>query len=265
MTTPTAPAAATHPLVLLAYAAEIDTTHATRSESPQSYSSMSAGPSTSPEASYREISSDGHLHIPCSSPESKVPPPTRIIPLKQSSSSNTGSPLIANQIPTFIRHKPGRRSRKTTDSSMKMRLEMKKKRRELLERANKIKSLDNSPVNERQLNVLRMVYDEITMYPPESWMVLIAIVINRCALSQLKPSPSADTVSRSFKQVKNWFSNERQKNRSGDSIPFETDDGDKVRLRADLVPVCQEWSDAFFHEILMIHNFRLLCESRLAP
>lgn len=58
---------------------------------------------------------------------------------------------------------------------------MKKKRQELLDKAVKIKSLDNSPVNERQLLVLRMVYDEITMYPCESWMVLLAIVINRLA------------------------------------------------------------------------------------
>ncbi|KAF8973563.1 hypothetical protein BDZ97DRAFT_1751594 [Flammula alnicola] len=91
-------------------------------------------------------------------------------------------------------------------------MQMKTRRKELLEKAIKIKSLDNSPVNERQLLVLRMVYDEITMYPCESWMVLIAIVINRA-----------------YKQVKNWFSNERQKNRVGESIPVETEDGDKVR------------------------------------
>jgi hypothetical protein len=58
-------------------------------------------------------------------------------------------------------------------------MQMKMKRNELLEKATKIKSLDNSPVNERQLLVLRMVYDEITMYPCESWMVILAIVIQR--------------------------------------------------------------------------------------
>jgi hypothetical protein len=58
-------------------------------------------------------------------------------------------------------------------------MQMKMQRKELLEKATKIKSLDNSPVNERQLLVLRMVYDEITMYPCESWMVIIAIVIQR--------------------------------------------------------------------------------------
>ncbi len=53
------------------------------------------------------------------------------------------------------------------------------RRKERLERATKIRSLDNSPVNDEQLTVLRMVYDEITMYPSESWMVLIAIIIRR--------------------------------------------------------------------------------------
>jgi IS4 transposase len=49
-------------------------------------------------------------------------------------------------------------------------LQMKARRKELMDKANRIKSLENSPVNERQLSVLRMIYDEITMYPCESWM-----------------------------------------------------------------------------------------------
>jgi len=119
-------------------------------------------------------------------------------------------------------------------------MQMKAKRRELLEKATKIKSLDNSPVNERQLLVLRMIYDEITMYPCESWMVLVAIIINRA-----------------YKQVKNWFSNERQKCKTGESIPCETEDGDKVRMRASALAICQEWSDAFFEEVVMIYNYRV--------
>jgi hypothetical protein len=124
-------------------------------------------------------------------------------------------------------------------------MQMKKKRQELLEKAVKIKSLDNSPVNERQLLVLRMVYDEITMYPCESWMVLLAIVINRA-----------------YKQVKNWFSNERQKNKAGDSISIETVDGDKVRIRTTAHALCEEWSDSFLEEVVMIHNYRIQRNSR---
>jgi len=85
-----------------------------------------------------------------------------------------------------------------------------------------------------------MIYDEITMYPCESWVVLVAIVIHRA-----------------YKQVKNWFSNERQKNRYGDSIPTETEEGDKVRLRPSALAMHAEWSDAFFEEVVMIHNYRV--------
>jgi len=117
---------------------------------------------------------------------------------------------------------------------------MKARRKELKDKANKIKSLENSPVNDRQLSVLRMIYDEITMYPVESWMVLVAIVINRA-----------------YNQVKNWFSNERQKNRYGNSTPTETEEGDKVRLRPSALAIRAEWSDAFFEEVVMIYNYRI--------
>lgn len=97
--------------------------------------------------------------------------------LRHSTSSNR-PPADPNFV-QFIRHKSGKKAQRTTDSQLKNRMQMKKRRKELLEKAMGIKSLDNSPVNERQLLVLRMVYDEITMYPCESWMVLIAIIIHR--------------------------------------------------------------------------------------
>ena len=137
---------------------------------------------------------------------------------------------------------------------------MKMRRKELLQKAIKIKSLDNSPVNERQLLVLRMVYDEITMYPCESWMVLIAIIINRSVFFLSAKSTlltQVTFVGSAYKQVKNWFSNERQKNRVGESIPFETEDGDKVRLRTSALSACQDWSDTFFEEVVMIYNYRV--------
>jgi len=163
-------------------------------------------------------------------------------PLKRSNSSNQISNVNPHFVP-FIRHKLGGRTRKSAEVHLKM--QMKTKRQELLQKATKIKSLDNSPANEHQLLVLRMVFDEITMYPSESWMVLIAIIIRRA-----------------YKQVKNWFSNERQKNRSGESITFETADGDRIRLRTSALSISQEWSDSFIEEVLMIYNFRLLRISR---
>ena len=73
-----------------------------------------------------------------------------------------------------------------------------------------------------------------------------------------------ELVCSAYKQVKNWFSNERQKNRSGESATFETADGDKVRLRTSALSTCQEWSDSFMEEVLMIYNFRLLRNSRFS-
>jgi len=184
------------------------------------------------------------LHIPCKNTEAISDAEKR--PLKRSNSSNQISNMDTHFVP-FIRHKLGGRSRKSAEANLKSRTQMKVKRQELLQKATKIKSLDNSPANEHQLLVLRMVFDEITMYPCESWMVLIAIIIRRA-----------------YKQVKNWFSNERQKNRSGESDIFETADGDRVRLRTSALSTCQEWSDSFMEEVLMIYNFRLLRNSRFS-
>ncbi|KAF8807746.1 hypothetical protein BYT27DRAFT_7223537 [Phlegmacium glaucopus] len=184
------------------------------------------------------------LHIPCKKTEAISDTEKR--PLKRSNSSNQLSNVDPQFVP-FIRHKLGGKTRKNAELHVKSRMQMKVKRQELLQKATKIKSLDNSPANEHQLLVLRMVFDEITMYPCESWMVLIAIIIRRA-----------------YKQVKNWFSNERQKNRSGESATFETADGDRVRIRMSALSTCQEWSDSFIEEVLMIYNFRLLRISRFS-
>ncbi|KAF8913022.1 hypothetical protein CPB84DRAFT_1841447 [Gymnopilus junonius] len=178
-----------------------------------------------------------NLHTPYRSTKAHQIVEQRV--LRHSTSSKHISSPDTNFVP-FIRHNSAKRTRKAVESNLSSRIQMKKRRKDLMDKATKIKSLDNSPVNERQLLVLRMVYDEITMYPCESWMVLIAIIINRA-----------------YKQVKNWFSNERQKDRSGESVPLETEDGDKVRLRASALETCQEWSDSFFEEVIMIYNYRI--------
>ncbi|KJA25867.1 hypothetical protein HYPSUDRAFT_64591 [Hypholoma sublateritium FD-334 SS-4] len=198
--------------------------------SPSPSSSRSSSSQLSP-SFFRDVAS---LHVPRKI--SEMPRESHNRALKHSNHTLRSD---SSFVP-FICQKSGRRTRKTTDIHLKGRMQMKTRRKELLQKAIKIKSLDNSPVNERQLLVLRMVYDEITMYPCESWMVLIAIIINRA-----------------YKQVKNWFSNERQKNRVGESIPFETEDGDKVRLRTSALSACQDWSDTFFEEVVMIYNYRV--------
>jgi len=221
------------------------TSTSSRNTTPMSSSSSPDLPcchiSSPPRTPFQGVAS---LHIPCKKIEAISD--TEKKPLKRSNSSNQISHVDTHFVP-FIRHKLGGRTRKSAEVNLKSRMQMKVRRQELLQRATKIKSLDNSPANEHQLLVLRMVFDEITMYPCESWMVLIAIIIRRA-----------------YKQVKNWFSNERQKNRSGESATFETADGDRVRLRTSALLTCQEWSDSFIEEVLMIYNFRLLRVSQIS-
>ena len=237
-----------------------------RNKTPLSSSSSLDLPCHVPSSARTPVQGVAILHIPCKNTEAISDAEKR--PLKRSNSSNQISNLnVDTHFVPFIRHKLGGRSRKSAEANLKSRTQMKVKRQELLQKATKIKSLDNSPANEHQLLVLRMVFDEITMYPCESWMVLIAIIIRRSVLFPsftLKSTSMCEPECSAYKQVKNWFSNERQKNRSGESDIFETADGDRVRLRTSALSTCQEWSDSFMEEVLMIYNFRLLRNSRFS-
>jgi len=153
-----------NPLYLLAQVAS-EAKPASRFSSPcsESLNSPCSASSSSSETLYITFTERRHIS-----------PPLRILrPLPGSNPPTRAEP---NFVPYVVRAK--RKSRKT-DLDMKTRLQMKARRKQLMDKANKIKSLENSPVNDRQLSVLRMIYDEITMYPCESWMVLVAIVISR--------------------------------------------------------------------------------------
>ena len=150
-----------NPLYLLAQVAS-EAKPASRFSSPCSESLNSPCSASSPSSETLYITFTERRHIS---------PPLRS--LRPSKPSTRAEP---NFVPYVIRAK--RKSRKT-EGDIKTRLQMKARRKELMDKANKIKSLENSPVNDRQLSVLRMIYDEITMYPSESWMVLVAIVISR--------------------------------------------------------------------------------------
>ncbi|PFH54820.1 hypothetical protein AMATHDRAFT_100934, partial [Amanita thiersii Skay4041] len=181
------------------------------------------------------------LHISCG----RSPSDTGSEPQPLIESTSTNSVQRAESAPVQSRHhmKTRRKRCPARDSAShaKAKEEMLARRRERLERATKIRSLDNSPVNDEQLTVLRMVYDEITMYPSESWMVLIAIIIRR-----------------SFKQVKNWFSNERQKNRTGEMVSVYTEEGDKMRLRHTALDFSEQWSDSLLEEIAMVYHYLVM-------
>lgn len=84
-----------------------------------------------------------------------------------------------------------------------------------------------------------------------------------------EPSPTSPTQSRSLKQVKNWFSNERQKNKEGRVERLDTLEGDKVKFRPLAVdiqerwPGCPaQWSDEFFEEVVMIYDYMVLTHLR---
>ncbi|TFK36873.1 hypothetical protein BDQ12DRAFT_686014 [Crucibulum laeve] len=181
-----------------------------------------------------------NLHIPCG--DNSPGAGTNFGPLRRSNSSNyILCAELSSLKPYNTRSLRKKVSPKVVTPKLDSQRRIKKKREELLDKAKKIKSLDNSPVNDRQFLVLRMVYDQITMYPSEAWIVLVAIIINR-----------------SFRQVKNWFSNERQKNRVGEVVSIQSEEGDKVRVRSEALKVCAEWSDEFFEAVVMIHNFKIL-------
>lgn len=158
---------------------DMDGTISHRSQTPSSTAGISigssspssSGPYSSPPPSF--LPDVASLHIPCNVGSSRDKGHRA---LRHSNTSNQSPSSDPHFVPF---RRISRRTRKTSESHLKNRMQMKMKRNELLEKATKIKSLDNSPVNERQLLVLRMVYDEITMYPCESWMVILAIVIQR--------------------------------------------------------------------------------------
>ena len=143
-----------NPLYLLAQAAS-ERKPASRPSSPLSESRKSSWSATT-------FSSE--------TPHTVSSPPRSLRPLARSNRKEH------NFVPYVVRtKKKGHKS----EMDMRTRLQMKTRRKDLMDKASKIKSLDNSPVNERQLSVLRMIFDQITMYPCESWMVLVAIVIHR--------------------------------------------------------------------------------------
>jgi len=137
----------------------------------------------------------------------------------------------------------------------------------LKERALKIESTGKAPATERQRLVMMMVFEEITPYPDDGWLSQVAVVINR-----------------EYKQVKNWFSNQRQKdsraNRENatDAISDYSSpppghlsalrkvecEGRTLRLRPHALEHFpkETWSDQFFEEILMIQNVRLMFRLR---
>ncbi|KAF4605053.1 hypothetical protein EYR40_003836 [Pleurotus pulmonarius] len=213
------------------------------SDSDQAGPCSSSSSSRSADCSYRLESPSrrivGSLHISCD-PYATSPSPPK--PFKRSVASNS----LAS-----TRSKTRTRGHAKAKDLAALSLEKKIKQQEVKERASKIRTVENSPVNQQQLLVLRMVYDQITMYPSETWMAIIAV-----------------TIRRALKQVKNWFSNERQKHngkKDEDIVRMVSGEGERLRLRSVAVDYCkaEEWTDAFFEEVVMIHHLKVSTLLRL--
>ena len=148
--------------------------------------------------------------------------------------------------------------------------------RELKNRALAIPSTGKTPATVRQRMVMQMVYDEITPYPDEAWVSQLGIIIQRYPSPNSSSQSTTHYLPREYHQVKNWFSNQRQKDardsrqspQPSASSNLESSlckimcDGRDMRIRTSALDVCaaDEWSDAFFDEVVMIHNFRLLAK-----
>lgn len=148
--------------------------------------------------------------------------------------------------------------------------------RQLKNRALAIPSTGKTPATVRQRMVMQMVYDEITPYPDEAWVSQLGIIVQRYSSPHPFSHSSSHHLPREYHQVKNWFSNQRQKDardsrqspQPSASSNLESSlckiscDGRDMRIRTSALDACpaDEWSDAFFDEVVMIHNFRLLAK-----
>lgn len=149
------------------------------SESPSRQTSLVGSPPSFVIASLSARDLASTIHIPSIPREQSPAPFTKRTALKRSSTSNS---LTTRKTPSASTCNEGSRKKQTQRSLRFQRTikgELRARQKENLARAMRIKSLENSPVNDRQLRVLRMVYDEITMYPSEPWMALLAIALHR--------------------------------------------------------------------------------------
>jgi len=116
------------------------------------------------------------------------------------------------------------------------------------------------PASDHQREVLRMVFDQMTPYPDEAWISRLALHFN-CR----------------YDKIKNWFSNNRQKDASeyralhprgkydlAATLRQITCEGRELRLRPSALEHCseEEWTDSFFYEVVLINDFRLAVRER---
>ncbi|KAF7966564.1 hypothetical protein HWV62_37865 [Athelia sp. TMB] len=135
--------------------------------------------------------------------------------------------------------------------------------RELKQKAqsiNKAQRPSKAPAPDHQREVLRMVFEQITPYPDDAWISQLALHFN-CR----------------YDKIKNWFSNNRQKDAADFRVSYPkarydlaatlvpmTCEGRELRMRPSALAACPEadWTDSFFYEVVLIHDFRLVVKER---
>jgi len=125
---------------------------------------------------------------------------------------------------------------------------------------NKTDRPNKAPASDHQREVLRMIFDQVTPYPDEAWISQLALHFN-CR----------------YDKIKNWFSNNRQKDASeyralhpddkydlAATLLQVTCEGRELRIRPSALEHCdeEEWTDNFFSEVVLINDFRLTVKER---
>lgn len=130
------------------------------------------------------------------------------------------------------------------------------------------------PAPEHQREVLRMIFDDITPYPDEAWISKLAIHFNWFVSHLPKTDIMLIFTSSNYAKIKNWFSNTRQKDAQLWRLanPSITDqynlastlqtilvEGREMKLRPKALENCAEsdWSDDFFHDVVLFHDWML--------
>jgi hypothetical protein len=128
------------------------------------------------------------------------------------------------------------------------------------ERAQKIKTIPNSPAKPWQLQVMKDVFYDITKYPSENWIAIIAVVIGRYEqpLESIQASKLTHSGTRTCHQVKCWFSNERQRCSKVIEDPFvvlTTEDGETIKFRPEALQFYNnvEWSNSMFEGVITLN------------
>ncbi|KAJ7596865.1 hypothetical protein C8J56DRAFT_299129 [Mycena floridula] len=162
-------------------------------------------------------------------------------PNRRFSTSNGCKALLKASTKSF----KGPRSQKAARDDKQSR---QRKMKTILEQSKRIKTVGNSPVNPAQLRLLQGVYRNVTKFPPDYWIALIAVLIRR-----------------TFIQVKTWFSNQRQHTHASqvrenlpedEVVQAKTEEGVAIKFRPSALELGDKWSDDLFEGVLYIYHMR---------